>query len=117
MELSNLIKANKSNASSYASNKTTPPPNRESRPSELEKDLQQMGELISKIQVLEKQVLTNRMFLNMCIHDMRSPTNSIEFGLKQTLASIKDYQKDLKRLSKKVRKTIFDPNFKGHSEL
>ena len=39
---------------------------------------------------LKKQLVNNRRFLHMVIHDMRNPTNSIQFGLEQ---SISNYQK------------------------
>jgi len=35
-----------------------------------------------KIKKLEKQLNNTKIFLNMVIHDMRNPTNSIEFAIK-----------------------------------
>ena len=38
-----------------------------------------------KIKKLEKQLNNTKIFLNMVIHDMRNPTNSIEFAIKQII--------------------------------
>ena len=38
-----------------------------------------------ELQSLQQQVNTNRIFLDMVVHDMRNPTSSIEFGLQETL--------------------------------
>ena len=38
-----------------------------------------------KIKRLETQVTNSKLFLNMVIHDMRNPTNSIEFALRESL--------------------------------
>ena len=38
-----------------------------------------------KIKKLQKQLINNKIFLNMVIHDMRNPTNSIEYGIKEVL--------------------------------
>ena len=32
---------------------------------------------------LERKVVSNRVFLNMVIHDMRNPSSSIEFAIKE----------------------------------
>jgi len=37
------------------------------------------------VRKLQKQLINNKIFLNMVIHDMRNPTNSIEFALKEVL--------------------------------
>ena len=34
---------------------------------------------------LKSQLKANKIFLNMVIHDMRNPTNSIEFGIRQIM--------------------------------
>jgi hypothetical protein len=34
-----------------------------------------------KVEQLGSEINTNRIFMNMVIHDMRNPTGSIEFGL------------------------------------
>lgn len=39
---------------------------------------------INQIEELKKQLQTNKTFLNMVIHDMRSPTSSIKQGLQMT---------------------------------
>jgi hypothetical protein len=38
-----------------------------------------------KIKKLQRQLINNKIFLNMVIHDMRNPTNSIEYGIKEVL--------------------------------
>jgi hypothetical protein len=38
-----------------------------------------------KIKKLEKQLNNTKIFMNMVIHDMRNPTNSIEFAIKEVL--------------------------------
>jgi|LauGreDrversion4_2_1035121.scaffolds.fasta_scaffold968966_1 hypothetical protein len=35
--------------------------------------------------------MNSKLFLNMVIHDMRNPTNSIEFALKQSLKLLQSY--------------------------
>ena len=52
----------------------------------------------AKIESLTKQVTTNRRFLNMVIHDMRSPTVSIQQFLQQSLIVLKGHRKMLKGL-------------------
>lgn len=42
----------------------------------------------SRIESLKKQLDNNKIFLNMVIHDMRNPCNSVEYGLKETLRII-----------------------------
>jgi hypothetical protein len=37
---------------------------------------------LKKIKKLEKQLNNTKIFLNMVIHDMRHPTNSIEYAIK-----------------------------------
>jgi hypothetical protein len=41
--------------------------------------------LHKRIRVLESQVLNSKIFLNMVIHDLRNPTNSIEYALKEVI--------------------------------
>lgn len=43
----------------------------------------------NKISKLEHQLNSTKIFLNMVIHDMRNPTNSIEYALKEILAMLK----------------------------
>lgn len=53
------------------------------------------GICTKKIKKLEKQLNNTKIFLNMVIHDMRNPTNSIEFALKEVIKMLKfDGQKD-----------------------
>ncbi len=41
-----------------------------------------------KIKKLEKQLNNTKIFLNMVIHDMRNPTNSIEHAIKEVIKLI-----------------------------
>lgn len=41
--------------------------------------------LKQKVRKLQKQLINNKIFLNMVIHDMRNPTNSIEFAVKEVI--------------------------------
>jgi hypothetical protein len=41
-----------------------------------------------KIKKLEKQLVNTKIFLNMVIHDMRNPTNSIEYAIKEVIRVI-----------------------------
>lgn len=41
--------------------------------------------LQKKVKKLQTQLVNNKIFLNMVIHDMRNPTNSIEFAVKEVL--------------------------------
>ena len=41
--------------------------------------------LKKRIKKLERQLNNNKIFLNMVIHDMRNPTNAIDFALKEVL--------------------------------
>lgn len=38
----------------------------------------------AQIEKLKNQLNTNKMFLNMVIHDLRNPTSCVKNGLKQT---------------------------------
>lgn len=47
-----------------------------------------INEQRKQIKKLEKQLNNTKIFLNMVIHDMRNPTNSIEFAMKEILKMI-----------------------------
>ena len=58
------------------------------------------------LQQQKEQLLQSNIFLNMVIHDMRNPTNSISIGLQQTIIrqrSILDRLKSLNLTSRKQR--------------
>jgi len=44
--------------------------------------------LQQKIDELLAQINTNRIFMNMVIHDMRNPTGAIEFGVRQSIDNL-----------------------------
>ena len=46
-----------------------------------------------KIKSLEGQLKNTKIFLNMVIHDMRNPSNSIEFAIKEVIKMLRFDQK------------------------
>ena len=44
--------------------------------------------LQEKIEELLVQITTNKLFMNMVIHDMRNPTGAIEFGVMQSIDNL-----------------------------
>jgi hypothetical protein len=54
--------------------------------------------LKNKIKNLEINLENTKIFLNMSVHDMRNPTNQIEFLSKQALAQLREYQSKLKEM-------------------
>eukprot|EP00347_Sterkiella_histriomuscorum_P019508 403341364 len=53
--------------------------------------------LRNKIQNLEKQLTNTKIFLSMVIHDMKNPTNSIDFALKEVLTLLNINSKDVRQ--------------------
>ena len=53
-----------------------------------------------ELQSLQQQVNTNRIFLDMVVHDMRNPTSSIEFGLQETLKILDTHFENYNNLKK-----------------
>ena len=51
-----------------------------------------------KISSLDKQLDSNKIFLNMVIHDMRNPSNSAEYGMQQIKEIISNAQKECDKL-------------------
>ena len=47
--------------------------------------------LQQRIDELLVQINTNRIFMNMVIHDMRNPTGAIEFGVKQSIDNLEEW--------------------------
>jgi hypothetical protein len=60
--------------------------------------------LQQRIDQLLIQINTNRIFMNMVIHDMRNPTGAIEFGVKQSLDNLQVWKEKIKMLKKAFRK-------------
>ena len=46
--------------------------------------------LMSKVEALRNKLKNNRIFMDMVIHDMRNPTNSIQFAITETLLMLKN---------------------------
>jgi hypothetical protein len=53
-----------------------------------------------KLEELREQINTNKIFMNMVIHDMRNPTGSIEFGVQRSIDLLQMFAKKLKSLKK-----------------
>jgi uncharacterized protein YsxB (DUF464 family) len=66
---------------------------------------QRHTEWLKQERILEEKLKNSKLFLNMCIHDMRNPATTIQLGLQHTIDSfnkINDlYQKHIE-YSKKV---------------
>jgi hypothetical protein len=52
-----------------------------------------MQEIAKKMEQLQKGVTSSKLFMNMCIHDMRNPTVSIKLGLQQALLLLSTVKK------------------------
>ena len=48
--------------------------------------------------MLETNLENNKIFLNMVVHDMRNPTNQIDFTLQQSLEQLTILKKELESL-------------------
>jgi hypothetical protein len=44
------------------------------------------------VKELEKKLLSDKIFLNMVVHDIRNPASSIDFGLQQTLKLLEEFE-------------------------
>jgi hypothetical protein len=51
-----------------------------------------------KTSLLEKNLENNKVFLNMVVHDMRNPTNQIDYTLQQSLDQLLKLKKHLNEL-------------------
>ncbi len=56
--------------------------------------------LKQKSQLLENNLVNNKLFLNMVVHDMRNPTNQIEFTVQQSLEQLDKLKEELDGLDK-----------------
>ena len=59
--------------------------------------------LKEKTNLLETNLENNNLFLNMVVHDMRNPTNQIEYTLQQSIEHLDDLKEQLARLDYKLR--------------
>lgn len=60
----------------------------------------------TQIDKLKREILQNKGFMNMVIHDMRNPTVAIKLGLKDTINSLKEIEfllKDTKQFNEKCQ--------------
>ena len=49
---------------------------------------------------MKKNLENTKLFLNMAVHDMRNPTNQIEYLLKESLQKLNDLEEQLEQLKK-----------------
>jgi hypothetical protein len=54
--------------------------------------------------LLETNLENNKIFLNMIVHDMRNPTNQIDFTLNQSLQKLTILKEELKKLDRSLNK-------------
>ena len=54
--------------------------------------------------LLETNLENNKIFLNMVVHDMRNPTNQIDFTLQQSLEQLTGLKEELEKLDLSLRK-------------
>jgi signal transduction histidine kinase len=62
---------------------------------------------LKKIKSLETQLTNSKIFLNMVIHDLRNPTNSIQYALGQVLKTLTEKKPLLANLT---LNQSFEPN-------
>ena len=55
---------------------------------------------------LLKQLMTNRIFLNMVIHDMRNPCNSADYGILESLNLIRESIDDLIQFNQNLKQSL-----------
>jgi hypothetical protein len=49
---------------------------------------------------MQNKLKNNRMFMDMVIHDMRNPTNSITFGITETIQMLKNQHNKIKSIKR-----------------
>lgn len=64
--------------------------------------------LLKKLNHLNKEINTNRIFMNMVIHDMRNPTTSIEFGVDESLKQLQQHLQLFNQLKEKIMRISSD---------
>ena len=52
---------------------------------------------------LKSSLESNKIFLNMVVHDMRNPTNQIEYILNQSINQLKDLKNHLNNLDFSIK--------------
>ena len=68
--------------------------------------LDSFGKIIleKKIEQLRQQLDSNKVFLNMVIHDMRNPSSSIEFAIHELQKKLGSHLENIKVLKKLLEK-------------
>jgi hypothetical protein len=64
-----------------------------------------------KSSMLETNLENNKIFLNMVVHDMRNPTNQIDFTLQQSLEQLTILKKELESLDFSLKNLDSKVNF------
>ena len=58
---------------------------------------------------LENNLENNKVFLNMLVHDMRNPTNQIEYILNQSIEQLKDLKNHFNSIDESFNNIINKP--------
>jgi predicted phage tail protein len=58
---------------------------------------------------LENKLENNKVFLNMVVHDMRNPTNQIEYILNQSIEQLKDLKNHFNSIDESFNNIINKP--------
>ena len=58
---------------------------------------------------LENNLENNKVFLNMVVHDMRNPTNQIEYILNQSIEQLKDLKNHLNSIDESFNNIVNKP--------
>jgi hypothetical protein len=58
---------------------------------------------------LENKLENNKVFLNMVVHDMRNPTNQIEYILNQSIERLKDLKNHFNSIDESFNNIINKP--------
>ena len=58
---------------------------------------------------LENNLENNKVFLNMVVHDMRNPTNQIEYILNQSIEQLKDLKNHFNSIDESFNNIINKP--------
>ena len=63
-------------------------------------------DLMQRNESLLKQLMTNRIFLNMVIHHMRNPCNSAAYGILESLDLIRESTDDLFQFNQNLKQSL-----------
>ena len=69
-----------------------------------------LDHFIEKSSLLETNLENNKIFLNMVVHDMRNPTNQIDFTLQQSLEHLTILKEELESLNLSLSKLDSEAN-------